>query len=61
MVEDMPKIHLSIFVLRLEVVLVDTIVYVAGHSGPFGDADDMIQACLRFLPCCMHLIYRNLY
>ena len=44
------KKHLSILVLGLEVaasdghdMLVGSVVYVAGHGGPFGDAFDMVE------------------
>ena len=48
-VEFMPKKHLSILILGLEVAasdghdaLVGSVVYVAGHGGPFGDVFDML-------------------
>ena len=48
-VEVMSEKHLSILILGLEVAasdghdaLVGSIIYVAGHGGPFGDALDMV-------------------
>ena len=64
-VEVMLEKHLSILVVRLEMAtsdgydaLVGSVVYVAGHGGPLGDAFDMIghDPSMLEIPTRLHVL-----